>query len=169
MTKIVIGSSRSQPGRRHHRAILSAFSRSRSAWLRTRGSAESVSATTVRRGVALASGLPARTSASSRSASRSPRSISSVRSSFSNSAASTCRAICCPAPSAAARSRSMPSFRLMRAGVEAGDQFLQLHAIAFQYAERALQAHGVEQGGREQADQRQFENPLHAAIVAREC
>ena len=45
-------------------------------------------------------------------------------------------------------------FRLMRAGIEAGDQFQQLHAIVFQYAERALQTDGVEQGGREEADQR---------------
>ena len=156
---------RQQPWRgeaQHHRAILSAFSRSRSAWLRTRGSVESASATTVRRGGALASGRPARTSASSRSARRSPRSISSVRSSFSDSAASTWRAICCPAPSAAVRSRSMPMLRLMRAGVEAGDQFLQFHAIAFQHAERALQAHGVKQGCRKEGDQHEFENPLHA-------
>ena len=58
-------------------------------------------------------------------------------------------------------------FRLMCAGVESGDQLLQLYAVAFQHAECAFQAHGVEQGRREQDDQRQFEDPLHAEHSAR--
>jgi hypothetical protein len=52
--------------------------------------------------------------------------------------------------------------RLMRAGVEAFYKFLQLHAIAFQHTESALEAHGVKQGCRKEGDKREFENPLHA-------
>ena len=60
-------------------------------------------------------------------------------------------------------------FGLTRAGIEARDQLLQLHAVAFKHAKRPLQPNGMEQRRRKQPDQREFENPLHAAIVAREC
>ena len=146
-----------------HRASRRALSRSRSAWLRGRG-ASSLRRRRPRPGRATgasAAGLrAARTRPSSRSASRSPRSIRKPRSSFEPAALLD---LARDLPAGAVGRRAQPldaGFRLAGAGVEARDQFLQRRAVALQHAERAFQPQRVKQRRRQQRPPARVRGPI---------
>jgi hypothetical protein len=55
------------------------------------------------------------------------------------------------------------AFRLMRAGIEVEHQRLKRGPVALQHTQGALQPDRLEQGGAQQHDQNEFEDPFHGS------